>query len=46
MNEDRNIEAVYKRMKETLDGKISYEVICVDDASSDETPKDREKLCK
>ena len=46
MNEDRNIEAVYKRMKETLDGKISYEVIWVDDASKDETPKVLEKICK
>lgn len=46
MNEDRNIESIYKRMKETLTGKIDYEVIWVDDASKDETPKVLERICK
>lgn len=46
MNEDRNVEEIYKRMKETLDGKIDYEVIWVDDGSKDNTPKVLEKICK
>ena len=44
MNEDRNVEATYKRIKETLENKIDYEVIWVDDGSKDETPKVLEQL--
>ena len=46
MNEDKNIEAIHKRMKETLNGNIDYEVIWVDDASTDETSKILESICR
>jgi glycosyltransferase involved in cell wall biosynthesis len=46
MNEDKNVEEIHKRMKETLDGKIDYEVVWVDDGSKDNTPNVLERICK
>ncbi len=36
-NEEENIPLIHKRMKEELEGKIDYEVIWVNDGSSDST---------
>ena len=45
-NEDKNIEIMNKRIKEVLDGKIDYEVIWVDDGSTDNTKNVLEQICK
>jgi len=45
MNEGENTEILYKRIKETLDGKVDYEAIWVDDGSTDNTPEVLEKIC-
>lgn len=45
-NEEKNIEILNERIKKSLDGKIDYEVIWVDDGSRDSTPKILEKICK
>lgn len=46
VNEGGNIEIMYKRMNEVLNGNIDYEVIWVDDGSTDNTPKILENLAK
>ena len=46
LNEEENIPTLNNRVKKTLDGKVDYEVIWVDDGSSDSTPKILKKICK
>lgn len=45
LNEEENIPLLNDRIKETL-GEIDYEVIWVDDGSTDSTPKVLENICK
>ncbi len=45
-NEGENLKLLAKRIKESLDGKLDYEVILVDDGSKDNTPKLLEEICK
>jgi glycosyltransferase involved in cell wall biosynthesis len=45
VNEDKNIKIVNKRIKEVLDGKLSYEVIWVDDGSRDDTKNVLKEIC-
>ncbi len=46
LNEGKNIEILNERIKKTLKGTLDYEVIWVDDGSSDSTPKILSKICK
>lgn len=46
LNEEENIEKLNERIKKTLKGKLDYEVIWVDDGSSDNTAKILSKICK
>ena len=46
LNEGENIRILYKRIKETLEGKIDYEVIWADDGSTEDTPKVISELSK
>ena len=46
VNEGENIKLMYKRMKETLEGKVDYEAIWIDDGSTDDTRKILERICK
>lgn len=45
-NEEGNIEKLDERIQKSLNGKIDYEVIWIDDGSRDRTPKLLEKICK
>lgn len=45
VNEDKNIKIVNNRIKEVLDGKLSYEVIWVDDGSRDDTKNVLKEIC-
>lgn len=45
-NEAENIEMLAGEIREALDGKFEYEVLFVDDASSDETPQILQRLRK
>jgi glycosyltransferase involved in cell wall biosynthesis len=46
LNEEDNIEILNERIKDALAGKIDYEVIWIDDGSTDTTPKILEKISK
>lgn len=46
LNEGKNIEILNERIKKTLKGNIDYEVIWVDDGSSDSTSKILSGICK
>ena len=46
VNEGENIKLMYKRMKETLEGKVYYEAIWIDDGSTDDTREILERICK
>jgi glycosyltransferase involved in cell wall biosynthesis len=46
LNEEKNIEILNERIKKTLKGNIDYEVIWVDDGSSDSTSKILSRICK
>lgn len=46
LNEEDNVEILNTRITETLSGKIDYEVIWVDDGSTDKTPQIIEKVSR
>jgi glycosyltransferase involved in cell wall biosynthesis len=46
LNEGKNIEILNERIKKTLKGNLDYEVIWVDDGSSDNTSKILSRICK
>ncbi len=46
LNEEENIETLNNRIKNSLQGKIDYEIIWVDDGSSDATSEIIEKISK
>lgn len=46
LNEGKNIEILNERIKKTLKGNLDYEVIWVDDGSSDSTSKILNRICK
>lgn len=46
LNEEGNLDALYEEIIQTLDGKFDYEIIFIDDGSSDSSLKILEEIAK